>query len=82
MLKYTGGGYGGSQPGIPARDLTDSEVIQFGGESALIATGLYEKPIEVVARRGKSDSPIGQTLNGDAEEIRKLARKLSSKEGD
>ena len=31
-------------PGIPARDLTDEEVKQFGGEKRLIATGLYEAP--------------------------------------
>jgi hypothetical protein len=28
--------------GIPARDLTDDEVRQYGGAAALIATGLYE----------------------------------------
>ena len=31
-------------PGIPARDLTDEEVKQFGGEKKLIASGLYEAP--------------------------------------
>jgi hypothetical protein len=29
---------------IPARDLTDVEVKQFGGEKVLLASGLYEKP--------------------------------------
>ena len=36
----------GSIPGIPARDLTDEEVKDLGGEVKLIATGLYEKPKE------------------------------------
>lgn len=44
MLIYTGGGYGGFLPGIPARDLTDEEVKEHGGEQALVATGLYRKP--------------------------------------
>ena len=43
MLIYTGGGYGGAQPNIPARDLTDEEVKQYGGAEALIKTGLYEQ---------------------------------------
>jgi hypothetical protein len=43
MLRYTGGGCGGSLPGIPARDLTDQEVDRLGGETSLLATGLYEK---------------------------------------
>lgn len=43
-LKYTGGGYGGFLPNIPARDLTEAEVKQYGGEAALVATGLYAKP--------------------------------------
>lgn len=30
-------------PGIPGRDLSDSEVEQYGGEMALIATGLYRR---------------------------------------
>lgn len=39
-LKYVGDGF---IPGIPARDLTDEEVKQYGGEKKLLATGLYEK---------------------------------------
>jgi len=31
---------------IPARDLTDDEVIRFGGEQSLLDTGLYEKPAQ------------------------------------
>ena len=43
-LIYTGGGFGGSLPNVPARDLTDEEVKQHGGEKELLASGLYEKP--------------------------------------
>ena len=38
MLKYIGKGF---FPGIPAKDLTDEEVTQFGGEEYLVGTGLY-----------------------------------------
>jgi hypothetical protein len=61
-LKYTGGGYGGWLPEIPARDLNDDEVKQFGGEAALLKTGLYEKPSAAV-----SQQPIGKKLTGGAE---------------
>lgn len=43
-LTYTGGGYGGFLPGIPARDLTAEEVAALGGEAALLASGLYVRP--------------------------------------
>jgi hypothetical protein len=43
MLIYTGGGYGGFLPDIPARDLNDEEVKAHGGEAKLLATGLYSK---------------------------------------
>lgn len=43
-LVYTGGGFKGALPGIPARDLTADEVKQHGGESELLGTGLYDKP--------------------------------------
>ncbi len=57
MLKYIGQGF---LPGVPARDLSDDEVEQCGGEEALIASGLYEIPrvieIQVEARlEGKRD---------------------------
>jgi len=41
---YTGGGFKGFLPGIPARDLTSEEVVKFGGEATLLTTGLYELP--------------------------------------
>ena len=43
-LIYTGGGFLGALPLIPARDLTAEEVKQYGGESNLLGSGLYEKP--------------------------------------
>lgn len=43
FLKYTGGGYGGSAVGIPARDLTAGEVEAAGGLKKVLATGLYLK---------------------------------------
>ncbi|KKN73399.1 hypothetical protein LCGC14_0401020 [marine sediment metagenome] len=42
-LKYTGGGYKGALPGIPGRDLSAEEVEKYGGEQALLESGLYEK---------------------------------------
>lgn len=38
VLIYVGGGW---LPGVPARDLTASEVEQYGGADYLISTGLY-----------------------------------------
>lgn len=44
MLKWIGHQQGvAGLPNIPARDLSEDEVLRFGGEKALIATGLYEK---------------------------------------
>lgn len=37
-------GAGTSIGTVPARDLTPEEVKEHGGEEALIATGLYQKP--------------------------------------
>lgn len=39
MLKYIG--EGAYLQGVPARDLTDAEASEFGGEEALAASGLY-----------------------------------------
>jgi hypothetical protein len=44
MLIYSGSGE--HKVGIPARDLSDEEVEQNGGEELLIATGLYIKPVK------------------------------------
>ena len=43
MLKYIGNGF---LPGIPARDLTDTEVKKYGGVKFLLTTGLYAKPVK------------------------------------
>jgi hypothetical protein len=45
MLKYVGEGY---LIGIPARDLNEAEVEQFGGKTFLISTGLYADTQEAV----------------------------------
>lgn len=41
MLRYVGEGK--AIIGIPARDLRDEEVKEYGGEDFLVGTGLYEK---------------------------------------
>ncbi len=57
-LKYTGGGFKGALPGIPGRDLTAEEVEKFGGEKALLESGLYEK---LGAKKSKAKSEEGET---------------------
>lgn len=52
-LKYTGGGFGGFLPGIPARDLTAAEVEELGGVKVLLETGLYIK--HTVKRKNAKD---------------------------
>jgi hypothetical protein len=52
MLIYIGNGE--HKVGIPARDLSDDEVEQNGGEELLVATGLYGKPAKP-ARVSKKD---------------------------
>lgn len=49
MLKYAGDGF---LPGVPARDLTDSEVKKYGKERLLksgIFFEVYRKPKRIVA---------------------------------
>jgi hypothetical protein len=50
MMRYIG--EGAFAPGIPARDLTDAEVNEFGKET-LLATGLYVEA-EMKAQKIKS----------------------------
>jgi hypothetical protein len=51
MLKWIGREKGrDGLPGIPGRDLSDDEVALYGGETALIETGLYERPPKPVTR--------------------------------
>lgn len=65
MLRYVGNGF---LAGIPARDLTDAEVEQYGGADELLATGLYAragKPTtepSAIPARGVIDLRDGQTL--------------------
>ncbi len=53
MLKYIGDGT--FAPGIPARDLTDEEVKEYGGVALLTKTGLYQKPEEKLVKATKKD---------------------------
>lgn len=46
MLRYTGSGF---LPGVPARDLTEDEVKQYG-RARLLRTGLYSE----VSRKAKA----------------------------
>lgn len=39
-LIYNGSGF---VPGVPARDLEDDEVKQYGGEAALLNSGCFER---------------------------------------
>lgn len=54
MLKYKGNG---SLPGIPARNLTDEEVIKFG-KRRLLESGLY---VEVKKSRKETHREAGQS---------------------
>ena len=56
MLIYNGKGF---LPGIPARDLTDEEVKEFGGEKKLLATGLYVK--EAPKKKRETKPKEGET---------------------
>jgi hypothetical protein len=50
MTKLTYIGQGNFVPNVPARDLSAEEVKEYGGEVALLETGLYEKPEEKTPR--------------------------------
>lgn len=39
---YTGGGFGGSRQGLPAKNLTAEEIENLGGIDYVLSTGLYE----------------------------------------
>lgn len=53
MLKYIGNGAALVIEQVPARDLTDQEVIEYGGETFLLSSGLYAKPAQVPQKDGK-----------------------------
>lgn len=63
MLIYTGGTFGGWLPNIPARNLSDEEVEQYGGEAALLKTGLYERP----SQKSAAGSGSNKAMRGGAE---------------
>lgn len=50
--------------GVPARDLTDAEVEEYGGAEYLTGTGLYEPSFEAKASRGGREN---KALIPDAE---------------
>lgn len=51
MLVYIGDGR--FLPDIPARDLSDDEVKNHGGEKKLVESGLYAKPKREAAEKEK-----------------------------
>lgn len=55
-LKYIGDGF---LPGVPARDLTEDEVKEFGGLKVLLASGLYEKAEDEKPAAGKKADKEG-----------------------
>ena len=52
VLIYIGKGF---LPGIPARDLSEEDVKQYGGKKLLLDTGLYAEP-EKPKRKAKYES--------------------------
>ncbi len=54
MLKYIGDG--AWLPGIPARDLSDQEVIELGGEEPLLQSRIYQKPDAAVINQPLSET--------------------------
>lgn len=62
-LRYTGGGFGGWLPGVPARDLSADEVEQHGGTEGLLASGLYELAAETKQATGPASN---KALTGPA----------------
>lgn len=67
MLIYTGGGYGGFLAGVPARNLSTEEVKQYGGETFLLNTKLYEQvkveKLSAKMARGGSENKLAQPAN-------------------
>ena len=61
MLKYSGSGF---ITGVPARDLTEDEVKQYG-ERRLIASGLYYKPIEKKQLKRRDYQPVIEEKEDD-----------------
>ena len=55
-LKYIGNSF---LPGVPARDLSDEEAAQYGGEKELVASGLYEK-VEATKAADKTAKKDGE----------------------
>lgn len=64
MLEYVG--QGAFLQGVPARDLTDEEAREHGGEDALVASGLYAGAVGpgegAIASPIEMDAPIDATI--------------------
>jgi len=58
MLKYTGGGYNGTRPELPVRDLTEEDVKELGGEEFILSTGLYEKVEDKKATKARKGAEV------------------------
>lgn len=64
MLRYVGDG--SWLPGVPARDLSDEEVKEYGGKDFLVRTRLYVAPkMERVQRQDKMERPDVQDKEGE-----------------
>lgn len=58
-LKYLGNAF---LPGVPARDLTEAEVEQYGGVAALVASGVYaEDSDKPVAKKETKEADNGRS---------------------
>lgn len=57
-LKFVGEGF---LPGVPARDLNEDEVEQYGGAAALIASGLYEEAEQPFEKADRTPSKAPNT---------------------
>ena len=58
MLRYTGAGQGAAADNIPARDLSENEVEEFGGEKFLLSLHVAGAPLyEKVGSKSKGHAP-------------------------
>ena len=73
-LKWNGKG---SLSDIPARDLTDAEVKDFGGYEKLIASGCYEAINNEVPVQIETLIARGETLTGERNDIERLINRDS-----
>jgi len=58
ILKYTGGGFGGSISGWPARDLTKADVDKLEKEGVQFETLLQSELYELVPVKAKAEKKV------------------------